>query len=122
MIEQAHGPGQCACCSQAISGQQSLDELAFLKSACAAAQKGDVSKLERILHDHPTAIADDGVGGVSAAGSPAARHGCHVSPSLAYACCRRHDLSACRAERLHAVVVRCACRPFGHSANTPCAR
>ncbi len=58
-----HAEG-CACCSHAAPGQQSLDELAFLKSACAAAQHGNVGKLERILRDHPTAVSNDGVGGV----------------------------------------------------------
>ena len=63
MGHDVHGPGACACCSNSAPGQQSLDELAFLKSACAAAQQGNVSKLERILRDHPTAVSDDGVGG-----------------------------------------------------------
>ena len=64
-IQHAHAEG-CACCSHAAPGQQSLDELAFLKSACAAAQHGNVGKLERILRDHPTAVSDDGVGGALA--------------------------------------------------------
>ena len=58
-----HHADGCGCCSHSAPGQQSLDELAFLKSACAAAQQGNVGKLERILRDHPTAVSDDGVGG-----------------------------------------------------------
>ena len=84
MSEHAHGLARCACCSQAIPGQQNLNELAFLKSACAAAQQGNISKLQRILHDHPTAVADDGVGGVGAA--QLVMHVAAPSPLLPTAC------------------------------------
>ncbi|EFJ46351.1 hypothetical protein VOLCADRAFT_62523 [Volvox carteri f. nagariensis] len=37
--------------------EQSLDELEFSRSACAAAQDGDVAKLRRILQRNPAAIS-----------------------------------------------------------------
>ncbi len=50
----AHGP---------LPGSQSLGELDFQKSACAAAQKGDVAKLARLLDSLPALLHDDGVTG-----------------------------------------------------------
>ncbi|KAL6754083.1 ankyrin repeat-containing domain protein [Haematococcus lacustris] len=39
---------------------QSLDELEFARSACAAAQAGALDKLQRILAAHPEAVHSDG--------------------------------------------------------------
>ncbi|GFH28017.1 ANK_REP_REGION domain-containing protein [Haematococcus lacustris] len=39
---------------------QSLDELEFARSACAAAQAGALDKLQRILATHPEAVHSDG--------------------------------------------------------------
>lgn len=46
----------CQCYKQATPAAQSLEELDFLKSACAAAQQGNVQRLQAILDKHPKAI------------------------------------------------------------------
>ena len=40
-----------------------LDEMEFQRSACAAAQSGDVVKLGRILDRNPDAVHSDGASG-----------------------------------------------------------
>ena len=42
---------------------QRLEEVSFLRSACAAAQKGDAARLERLLDRCPSQLHDDGAGG-----------------------------------------------------------
>lgn len=57
-------------CNCMVSGQrynQSLDELEFARSACAAAQSGDVQKLARIISRNPEAVHTDGSKGRVAA-------------------------------------------------------
>ena len=49
----------CQCYKQANPVAQSLEELDFLKSACAAAQQGNVTKLQAILERHPEAVRSD---------------------------------------------------------------
>ncbi len=44
---------------------QSLEELDFLRSACAAAQRGQAEKLEALLSRRPQSIHWDGVAGKS---------------------------------------------------------
>ena len=49
----------CQCYKQANPVTQSLEELDFLISACAAAQQGNVRKLQAILERHPEAVQSD---------------------------------------------------------------
>ena len=49
----------CQCYKQANPAGQSLEELDFLKSACAAAQQGNLTKLQAILNRHPEAVQPD---------------------------------------------------------------
>ncbi|GIL77977.1 hypothetical protein Vretifemale_7433 [Volvox reticuliferus] len=59
-----HGPRDtCNCALSATGTEQSLDELEFSRSACSAAQDGDVAKLRRILQRNPTAVGNDGASG-----------------------------------------------------------
>lgn len=44
---------------------QRLEEVEFMRSACVAAQRGDVDKLRAMLHRRPDVMLDDGVGGDS---------------------------------------------------------
>jgi hypothetical protein len=44
---------------------QSLEEVEFMRGACAAAQRGDLSALKRSVERRPNLLADDGVGGNS---------------------------------------------------------
>ncbi|GIL77976.1 hypothetical protein Vretimale_7377 [Volvox reticuliferus] len=61
-----HGPRDtCNCALSATGTEQSLDELEFSRSACSAAQDGDVAKLRRILQRNPTAVGNDGASGGS---------------------------------------------------------
>ena len=61
-----HGPA-CHCCDgAAVPGQQGLDEVAFEASACAAAQRGDLRALQKIVARNPArALRDDGYGGAT---------------------------------------------------------
>lgn len=59
----AHIAGECQCYKRPVAGAQSLEELDFLKSACAAAQQGNLSKLQDVLAKHPGAINSDGIEG-----------------------------------------------------------
>lgn len=49
----------CQCYKQANPAAQSLEELDFLKSACAAAQQGNLTKLQAILDRHPETVQTD---------------------------------------------------------------
>ncbi|KAG2482473.1 hypothetical protein HYH03_018580 [Edaphochlamys debaryana] len=62
-----HGGPSAGCnCALVTTGvEQSLDEMEFSRSACAAAQCGDVAKLRRILARNPQAISGDGGSGGS---------------------------------------------------------
>lgn len=53
----------CECHTKAAPASQNLEELGFLKSACSAAQKGDVHRLAELLTKHPSAVSDDGTSG-----------------------------------------------------------
>ena len=44
---------------------QRLEEVEFMRSACVAAQRGDVDKLRAMLHRRPDVCTNDGVGGDS---------------------------------------------------------
>ena len=61
---QAQHGADCSCCQGGKPTEQSLDELAFLKSACAAAQAGNCAKLAAMLQRNPDLISHDGTGGV----------------------------------------------------------
>jgi hypothetical protein len=54
-----HAAGGCGCALVATGTEQSLDELEFARSACAAAQHGDVEKLRRLLKRNPAAVHAD---------------------------------------------------------------
>lgn len=57
-------PTNCTCCAQPTSLSQGLDELSFERSACHAAQKGNISKLRRLLQNNPSsATQTDGLSG-----------------------------------------------------------
>lgn len=53
----------CQCHTRAAPATQNLEEIGFLKSACSAAQKGDVQRLADLLAKHPGSVGDDGVSG-----------------------------------------------------------
>jgi hypothetical protein len=55
---------ECRCFATAAPLSQSLDELEFVRSACHAAQIGNIEKLERILASKPEAVSWDGGTGV----------------------------------------------------------
>lgn len=52
----------CDCCTPAPAAQ-SLDEVAFTKSAAAAAQAGDYLRVKSLIARNPAAVHDDGYGG-----------------------------------------------------------
>jgi hypothetical protein len=54
----------CDCSLCASQYAQGLDELAFSRSACAAAQQGHVQQLQAMLEKHPEQINQDGTGGL----------------------------------------------------------
>lgn len=60
-----HDAAECQCYSKPGAAAQSLDELEFVRSACHAAQLGQLDKLERILRNRPEAINWDGGTGTS---------------------------------------------------------
>eukprot|EP00955_Chlamydomonas_euryale_P026563 280299-Chlamydomonas_euryale.AAC.2 len=64
--ERGH-PAGCGCGMRAVPAVQDLSELGFERSACRAAQAGDVARLARMLARHPHAVHSDGVEGVSCA-------------------------------------------------------
>jgi hypothetical protein len=68
-----HDSFECRCYSSAAPASQTLDELEFVRSACHAAQIGNIEKLERILRGKPEAVNwDGGTGGFSHASARAA--------------------------------------------------
>ncbi|KAK9863513.1 hypothetical protein WJX84_008153 [Apatococcus fuscideae] len=61
-----HGhPASCRCALHGAPASQSLDELDFLKSACSAAQTGNLERLDRLTASNPAALLTDGSGGNS---------------------------------------------------------
>jgi len=60
-----HDEADCQCYKQPVAVAQSLQELDYLKSACAAAQQGHENKLQNILDKHPETINTDGGEGKS---------------------------------------------------------
>jgi hypothetical protein len=59
-IDCDHDAAECQCYARPGAAAQSLDELEFVRSACHAAQLGQLDKLERILRNRPEAISWDG--------------------------------------------------------------
>jgi ankyrin repeat protein len=59
-MSHANEPGECSCGTR-TTGQQSLEELEFEHSACNAALKGDLQKLQRIIQKRPSQLESDGV-------------------------------------------------------------
>lgn len=55
-----HSEEECRCYANPGAAAQSLDELEFVRSACHAAQTGQLDKLERILRNRPEAVNSDG--------------------------------------------------------------
>ncbi|KAF6260118.1 ankyrin repeat-containing domain protein [Scenedesmus sp. NREL 46B-D3] len=64
-IDCDHDAFECQCYARPGVAAQSLDELEFVRSACHAAQLGQLDKLERILRNRPEAISWDGGTGTS---------------------------------------------------------
>lgn len=64
-----HAP-DCKCCHGPQAGAQSLDELSFQKSACAAAQAGNCERLRELLAKNPRLVDSDGVQGASILRAP----------------------------------------------------
>jgi hypothetical protein len=64
-IQTDHLP-ECACCARPGPATQTLEELDFVRSACAAAQQGNVVKLEKLLQRRPTEVHGDGTQGMQA--------------------------------------------------------
>lgn len=58
-------PGGCDCCITATPFAQSLDEVAFQRSACTAAQAGNCDRLKTLLGKDPALLHADGAGGTS---------------------------------------------------------
>lgn len=55
----------CNCVARPSGVSESLDELGFLRSACSAAQLGQLDKLAGILQRNPSAAHSDGGSGAS---------------------------------------------------------
>ena len=53
--------GECSCGTSRTAGQQSLEELEFEHSACNAALKGNLQKLQKIIEKRPSELESDGV-------------------------------------------------------------
>jgi hypothetical protein len=60
-----HQLGFCNCAARPSGLAETLDELSFQRSACSAAQLGQVDKLARILQRNPSAVHSDGGAGSS---------------------------------------------------------
>lgn len=60
-----HDEADCQCYKRPVAVAQSLEELDYLKSACAAAQQGNIDKLRIITDKHPEAVNNDGSNGKS---------------------------------------------------------
>ena len=54
----------CACCVPTVAAQ-SLDEVAFAKSICAAAGVGDIPRVRAFLQKNPQSVHSDGMGGTT---------------------------------------------------------
>ena len=93
----------CDCCAP-TAGAESLAEVAFAKSAAAAAQSGDFFRLKSLITRNPAAVHDDGYGGARACGG---ERGTEGSRRWLWALAR----SACRTLGLH---------PQGGCQRTPC--
>lgn len=52
----------CNCYATPSATAQSLEELDFMRSACSAAQRGQVELLQRLLARNPAAVRSDGAG------------------------------------------------------------
>jgi ankyrin repeat protein len=65
MASHSHGHGHDDDVDPGTPYDQSLEELDFLRSACAAAQRGQLSKLEGLLSRKPDCVHWDGVTGNS---------------------------------------------------------
>lgn len=121
------GLEECRCYANPAAAAQSLDELEFVRSACHAAQIGNLDKLQRILASKPDAVGCDGGTGVCVCGC-----GCSCSTSRD-GTCTWHKYAAglaafmqalwgrkmiengfvvclCRQQRLHAPALCCSCR------------
>ena len=69
----------CACCARPSSTAQTLDELAFERSACGAAARGDARALREALERRPASAREDGTTTNASGYTPlhhAARRGC----------------------------------------------
>lgn len=66
-----HSEAECRCYAKPGAAAQSLDELEFVRSACHAAQTGQLEKLERILRNRPAAVNSDGGTGTLGLRAPA---------------------------------------------------
>jgi hypothetical protein len=60
-----HDAAECQCYARPGAAAQSLDELEFVRSACHAAQLGQLDKLDRILRNRPEAVSWDGGTGMT---------------------------------------------------------
>lgn len=61
-----HGhPASCQCAIHGAPASQTLDELDFLKSACSAAQTGNLERLDKLTAKNSAALFMDGAGGSS---------------------------------------------------------
>ncbi|KAL3148170.1 hypothetical protein ABBQ38_014450 [Trebouxia sp. C0009 RCD-2024] len=88
-----HVDGDCQCYKRPVAIAQSLEELDYLKSACAAAQQGNLAKLSSILDRHPHAVNTDGTEGKMQSLSSLATH-CKES-------CRPHSTGGSGYTPLH---------------------
>jgi hypothetical protein len=61
----ACGPDGCDHTHAPTGLEQSLDEMEYTRSACSAAQNGEVDKLRRLLERNPGAVYHDGADGRS---------------------------------------------------------
>ena len=59
------GPEGCDHTHPPTGLEQSLDEMAFARSACAAALEGQTSKLQTLIASNPSCVYHDGAGGGS---------------------------------------------------------
>jgi hypothetical protein len=53
----------CNCATRGGALVETLDELEYARSACAAAQQGNVEKLTRLFRRNPEILHNDGVNG-----------------------------------------------------------
>ena len=96
----------CACCARATCATQTLDEIAFDRSACGAAARGDVEALREALARRPASADEDGTTTNASGYTPlhhAARRGCArcVKACLELGCDARATTRAGRGTALH---------------------